>query len=133
MVRFMGRWLACNWVDSSLPDATQRDIVRRYSQLLQWRGTRRGLQELLELISGQPAVVTDSGGVYLEGESEGAAAHVRLEVASVGWANDEDLIDIVKSELPASLTFELVVAGRRVWPPVDDGSGGAPAQLQEVR
>ena len=61
------------------------------------------------------------------------AAHVRLEVASAGWANNEDLVDIVKSELPASLTFELVVAGRTVWPPVDDGSGGAPAQLQEVR
>ncbi len=133
MVRFMGRWLACNWVDSSLPDATQRDIVRRYSQLLQWRGTWRGLQQLLELISGQPAVVTDSGGVYLEGESSGAPPHVRLEVASAGWANDDDILDIVKSELPASLTFELVVAGRTVWPPVDDGSGGAPAQLQEVR
>ena len=59
---------------------------------------------MLELISGQPAVVTDSGGVYLEGESKGAAAHVRLEVASAGWANNEDLVDIVKSELPASLT-----------------------------
>jgi phage tail-like protein len=133
MVRFMGRWLACNWVDSSLPDPTQRDIVRRYSQLLQWRGTRRGLQQLLELISGQPAMVTDSGGVYLEDESPGNAPHVRLEVASEGWASDDDLLDIVRSELPASLTFELIVAGRTIWPPVDDGSGGTPAALQEVR
>jgi phage tail-like protein len=133
MVRFMGRWLACNWVDSSLPDATQRDIVRRYSQLLQWRGTRRGLQQLLELISGEPAVVTDSGGVFLEDESTGAPPHVRLEVASTGWAHEDDLLDIVRAELPASLTFELVVAGRTVWPPVDDGRGGTAAPLQEVR
>lgn len=133
MVRLMGRWLAVNWVDSSLPDATQRDIVRRYSQLLQWRGTRKGMQLLLELISGQPAVVRDSGGVYLEDESPGYAPHVRLEVAATGWASEQDLLDIVRSELPASLTFELVIAGRTVWPPVDDGSGGAPAELQEVR
>ena len=132
MVRLMGRWLAVNWIDSSLPDASQREIVRRYSHLLQWRGTKRGMTELLELISGQPAVVADTGGVYLEDEAPGAAAHVRLEVASTGWANEEDLLSILRSELPASVTFELIVAGRRVWPPADDGSGGAPAELQEV-
>ena len=48
------------------------------------------------------------------------APHVRLEVASVGWAHEDDLLDIVRSELPASLTFELVVAGRTIWPPLPE-------------
>src|SRR5262249_7801556 len=54
MVRLMGHWIGIDWIDPSLPDPLQRRIVREYSALLQWRGTARGVKQLLELISGAP-------------------------------------------------------------------------------
>jgi phage tail-like protein len=119
MVRAMGAWMGLGSVDSSLDDALQRQVVREYANLLAWRGTRRGIQLLLEVVSGAPAVVEDTGGVYPEGESPRLAPHVRLRVESTGWMDEDDLVAIVKSELPASVTFELQVGDRTVWPPPD--------------
>jgi phage tail-like protein len=123
MVRLMGRWIGLDWIDPSLADETQRRTVQEYSQLLKWRGTRRGMEQLLEIITGAPATVRDSGGVFHEGEAPAAEPHVRLEVESTGWAQEADLIRIVKAELPASVTFELLVAGRTIWPPAPSGGG----------
>jgi phage tail-like protein len=131
MVRTMGHWIGIDWVDSSLPDELQRRIVREYGSLIKWRGTKRGLRQLLEVISGERAIVTDSGGVYPEGDAPRDAAHVRLEVRSTGWATESDLLRIVRSELPASVTFELVVAGRTIWP-IQPSDGTATTEMQEV-
>lgn len=114
MVRLMGAWLGVDFIDSFLPDEVQRQIVREYSSLVQWRGTGRGLKQLLELISGQEATVEDSGGVYLEGEAPSAPPHVTLTVTSTGWATEADLVRIVRSELPASVTFELWIGDHLV-------------------
>jgi phage tail-like protein len=116
MVQTMARWLGVEWLDSSLDDRLQREIVLRYAELIQWRGTKRGLRLLLELLSGGTATVRDSGGVFPEGESPAAAPHVRLDVESAGWNSVADLIRIVRDELPATVTFDLWVAGERVWP-----------------
>ncbi len=116
MVRTMGEWLGL-FIDSSLPDALQRRIVNVYSSMVRWRGTAYGVRQLLEMVSGAPATVEDNGGVYLEGESPPGPPHVRLTAQSLGWATEEDLLSFVRYELPASVTFELIVAGRTVWPP----------------
>ncbi|HRE01323.1 MAG TPA: hypothetical protein PLV68_08485, partial [Ilumatobacteraceae bacterium] len=96
-----------------------------YAELVQWRGTARGLQRLLELISMEPAEVRDSGGVFVEGELEPPPAHVKLSVRSSGWATDNDVLRIVRNELPAHVTFELHVGSRRIWPPEPDRGGGS--------
>ncbi len=133
MVRTLGAWIGIDWIDSSLPDELQRRIVQEYSSLVQWRGTARGLRQLLELISLEPAVVQDSGGVYLENDSPPQPPHVKLYVASTGWATEKDLIRIVRNELPASVTFELHAGSRRIWPPEPDSGGGQHLPiLQEV-
>jgi len=119
MVQTMACWLGVEWLDSSLDDRLQREIVLRYAELIQWRGTKRGLRLLLELLSGATARVRDSGGVFPEGESPAAAPHVRLDVESAGWNSVADLIRIVRDELPATVTFDLWVAGERVWPTED--------------
>lgn len=133
MVRLMGAWIGIDWIDSSLPDLLQRRIVTEYADLLRWRGTARGLRLLLELITDGPAVVTDSGGVFEAGAAPRMAPHVRMEVESTGWATDLDLLRIVRAEVPAWITFQLVVGGRTIWPPTpSDPPGEATHELQEV-
>jgi phage tail-like protein len=133
MVRTLGRWIGLDWVDPSLPDPLQRRIVREYFSLLRWRGTKRGMRQLLELISEQPARVEETGGIFHEGESPADIGHVVLRVRSTGWATEADLLRIVRSELPASVTFELYVSDRRIWPPEPSDEGPPQtAVVQEV-
>jgi phage tail-like protein len=115
MVRLMGAWMGVDWIDSSLDVRLQRAIVTEYSQIIRWRGTKLGVRRLLELLSGGGAVtVTDSGGVWPEGESPHSAPHVRIDLESRGWLSDGDLVRIVRAELPATASFDLWVAGVRV-------------------
>ena len=124
MVRAMAEWIGVDWVDSSLDDRLQRSLVLEYAQQMQWRGTKRGLRRLLRSLSGGADVsVTDSGGVFAEGEAPNAPPHVRLDMSSAGWCPIGDLVRIVRDELPAAVTFDLWVAGDKVWP------AAAPAQL----
>lgn len=132
MVRALGAWIGIDWIDSSLPDELQRRIVLEYSDLVQWRGTARGLRQLLELISLEPAVVIDSGGVHIEDDVEPNPPHVKLYVASPGWATAADLLRIVRNELPASVTFELHVGSRRLWPPEPESGGESGIPIMEV-
>lgn len=116
MVRFMGSWLGARSIDPSLDDATQRRIVTEHGRMLPWRGTVRGLRQLLEMVTGGPVVVVDSGGVYQEGEAPANPGHVHIEVLSLGWATEDDLIALVQADLPAAVSFELLVGDRRLWP-----------------
>lgn len=120
LVRAIGSWVGLEWVDPTLPDLAQRRLVRGYSALLPWRGTRKGLSELLLLITGVEPDIVDSGGVYLENEAPLSAPHVRISLSSSGPATDVDLLRIVREELPATVTFELEIAGRRIHPPLQE-------------
>jgi len=135
MVRALGGWVGLDWIDPSLPDALQRRIVRQYFGLLRWRGTKRGMRQLLELISEAPAIVEETGGIYAEGDTPPDIGHVVLRVASSGWATETDLLRIVRAELPASVTFELFVGDRRLWPPLrpTDPPAAAVTEMEEVR
>lgn len=117
MVRTMASWIGLDWVDSSLDERVQRDIVLNYSKILSWRGTRPGLVLLLEVLSGGAAVsVSDSGGVFEEGTAPTDQPHVSIRLGSGGWNSTGDLLRIIRGELPAGVTFDLTVAGEPVWP-----------------
>jgi phage tail-like protein len=118
IVRWLGTWLGIADIDSSLPDELQRKIVREWGQILAWRGTRRGLVAYLELLSGGPAVVSDTGGIFVEGGAPRGAPTVHIEVDSTGWVADpDDFVTMVLRELPAQVLLELTVGGQRLWPP----------------
>jgi phage tail-like protein len=80
LVRWMGTWLAIGSIDSSLTHQLQRRIVRECAKILAWRGTKRGMVALLELMSLGPVTVEDSGGVFGEGGAPHAAPFVRMRV-----------------------------------------------------
>lgn len=133
MVRQMARWIGVEWIDSSIDDETQRRIVLGYAQLLCWRGTARGLEGLLRLVSASDdVVVQDSGGVFAEGEAPRRPPHVSLAMPASSWANPDDVVTIVRSELPAGVTFDLRVGDRLVWPPEPPGGGEDRRVIQEV-
>jgi phage tail-like protein len=125
MVRLMAEWFGVDWVDSSLDVRLQREIVMRYAELIPWRGTRRGMVELLELLTGADVEVRDTGGVFAEGEAPQDPPHVRIDVQSLGWNNRKDFAQIVRDELPATVTFTVWMAGVRIWPAEDNGAAAA--------
>lgn len=139
MVREMGRWIGLDWLDETHDDAFQRDLVLSYARLLRARGTRDGLLRLLALISGRPpeggpprVTVSDSGGVFRLHDAPRSAPHVDVTMVPSEWASDQDVIRILRDELPAFVTFTLTVGDRRVWPPAQRTATGL-GQLEEVR
>lgn len=120
MLRFLGGWLGEATLDDTLDDLVARRWVSASAELLRWRGTARGLRLLLELISGRPVELSDDGGVYAEGEDDRPACdgHVVIGLQQLGALSEEDLLQLIRRELPAAVTFELYVAGVALWPPV---------------
>ena len=116
MVRYLGSWLGIESIDASLPPELQRRIVRETGQILAWRGTKRGLQQFLELVSGGAAEIEESGGIFAEGDAGLRPPMVKMKVESTGWATESDFVELVRDEIPANVMFELYVNNRRVWP-----------------
>ena len=52
--------------------------------------------------------------------------------ATSGWATEPDMLRIVRAELPASVTFELHVGSRQIWPPQPDSGGEAEIPVLQV-
>ena len=129
MVRLMAEWFGVDWVDSSLDIRLQREIVMRYAELIPWRGTRRGMVDLLELLTGADVEVRDTGGVFAEGEAPDDPPHVRIDVQSLGWNVLKDFARIVRDEVPATVTFTMWMAGSQIWPEAA-GVGAAAATGQ---
>jgi phage tail-like protein len=117
MVRFLGQWLGEEALQGELDDLVARRWVAAGPELARWRGTARGLSMLLELVTGAPVVVTDSGRVSVEGRAAEPtdAAEVRqpapvvIRVSRMGALGPADLEALVRRELPAHVAFSLYV------------------------
>ena len=120
LVRWLASWIGTAQIDSSLDEGLQRALVRRSSEILAWRGTRFGLERFLEVVTGAPPEIGDSGGVVREdpdNETARPVPFVHIRVASIGWLPDKDFIALVEDEIPASTAYELFVGDRQLWPP----------------
>ena len=116
MVRWLGSWIGVEGIDASLPGELQRRIVESGADTLVWRGTARGLQRFLELLSGGPAVIEDGGGVWRDGEAPtSGTAWVRMRVESTGWLPEQAFALLVSDEVPAHVHAELWVGERLAW------------------
>ena len=119
MVRWLASWIGVESVDASLPHTLQRRIVRASARMLAWRGTRHGLRQFLELMSGGPVEIEDSGGVFREGQAPDGPPWVRMRVGSTGWLSEADFVALGRDEIPAHVDIELWVGGRSVLPAAD--------------
>jgi phage tail-like protein len=126
MLPWLASWLGISWVDSSLPAETQRRVVRQAGQALAWRGTKRGLETVLQAITDDEVLVEDSGAVQRAGQGSAAEPFVRVTVSSTGWLSDEDFVELVADELPAPVRFAIVAGGRQIWP---QPAGGDQAEI----
>lgn len=123
MVRYLATWLGMPTIDPDLPEELQRRLLQGAGAALQYRGTATGLAAYLHLLTGEAPAIEDSGAVYRAGDAPLDPGHVRIELATTGgWLRDEHLLELVRDELPAHVTFELRVAGRQLWPVEPDGA-----------
>ena len=116
MVRYLARWIGLPGLDADLPEDLQRDLLVAGASALPWRGTAHGLRVLLEGCTGAPARVVDGGGVHPLGEEPTDTAWVRLETESTGRLTQDELVELLRAEVPAHVHLEVVVGGRTVWP-----------------
>lgn len=142
LVRWLGSWLGVSSIDDSLPEDLQRRLVRQAGQTLAWRGTRRGLAGFLEVVTGAPAEIDETGGVLREPLPDddppgttppGRPRHVAIRVASIGWLSEADFVELVADELPANVTWELRLGDRQLWPPQPAVPAGVLTSAEEQR
>jgi len=114
MLGHLASWIGAQTVDASLPENLQRLILRSSAKALAFRGTRRGLEGYLEMLSGGPVEVVDGGGVWVEGEAPDDVAWVRMSVPGTGHLSEDEFVALIRDEIPAHVRAELVVGGRKV-------------------
>lgn len=115
LLSYLASWIDVHTVDPSLPDEVQRVILRSSAKALALRGTRRGLTQYLQMLSGDEAEVTDGGGVWGEGGAPADTAWVRMAVTGTGHLSESEFVALIRDEVPAHVRAELYVGDRRVF------------------
>lgn len=114
MLSALAGWIGVDAVDRSLPDHLQRLILASSAKALAHRGTTRGLREYLAMLSDGPAEVTDGGGVWAEGDAPADVAWVRMRIQGTGHLSEDELVAMIRDEIPAHVRAELWIDDRRV-------------------
>jgi phage tail-like protein len=126
MLSFVAAWLGVplDTIGAGGPAAreAQRKLIRAVGQVLGWRGTRRAVETLLEALTGGRAEVSDSGGVFGQGDPlppEDDVVRVVLDTA--GGLSERQILAFLAEELPVTARVEVQV--RSGW----GGGGGRDA------
>ncbi|MBI2766804.1 MAG: hypothetical protein HYX53_12965 [Chloroflexi bacterium] len=110
---WLGGWLGLV-VDPRWPESRRRDLVHSAMRLYRWRGTRRGLSELLRLYTGAAAEITEPTLSQISVDKERAYRfHVKVTELP-GERLDEAMVrGIIDTEKPAftAYTLEIIRAG----------------------
>jgi phage tail-like protein len=116
MLTFVASWVGVPV--EALPDEPARDsqrrLIRAVGQVLGWRGTRRGVEILLEALTGARADVTDSGGVFGRDDPLPPADDVvRVSLTHTGGLTEQQILAFLAEELPVGARVELNVRAAR--------------------
>lgn len=151
MVAAMAEWIGVDWIDPELDDRLQRDTVLTYSQGLPRRGTRSALVKLLQVLccssDQRPSDVvvkvtevcppdTPAPGVFYVPPMTAAddpmhvCPMVEVRVPTSGSYHVDDLVRIVRSEIPLGVLLTMFVDDREVWPRAEHASQGADGMIE---
>jgi phage tail-like protein len=114
MLTFVASWLGVQAetlgsADEPVREA-QRRLIRAVGQVLGWRGTRRGVETLLEALTGGRVDVSDSGGVFGRDDPLSPADDVvRIAMAHTGGLSEQQILAFLADELPVGARVELTV------------------------
>jgi phage tail-like protein len=111
MLTFVASWLGvpAETIEGPGRDA-QRRLIRAVGQVLGWRGTRRGVETLLEALTGGRVDVSDSGGIFGRDDPLPAADDVvRVSLAHTGGLSEHQILAFLADELPVGTRVELQV------------------------
>jgi len=130
MLQYLSTWTGLEVLDPELPVLRQRAVVGAISRSVPRRGTVAALRTLLEAMTEAPVEIIEPGGVFREGEAPQHDGRIEVRVRGTGHLSNEELVTLVRDEVPAHLALRLVVLGegsdRAVAGPGDgaDGAGG---------
>jgi phage tail-like protein len=130
MLHFLASWLGLQ-LEPTDPSGYQRALVREVGRLLGWRGTRYGIEGILESATGSRVTVSDGGGVYGQHDQvppPDPVVTVRLD--HTGHLSERQVIRFLETELPLGARVKLEVRfpsprdGRAVGRATSGGEGG---------
>jgi phage tail-like protein len=107
MLQFVAGWLGVE-LEPTDPPEYQRALVREVGRLLGWRGTRHGIESLLEAATGARVTVLDSGGVF--GADEPVPPpdpSVVVQLDHTGHLSERQVRRFLEAELPLGARVEL--------------------------
>jgi phage tail-like protein len=116
MLSYLASWLGVA-IDAAMaasddPEVrdVQRRLIRAVGQALVWRGTRRGLETLLEALTDSRVDVLDSGGVFGPGEATPPGGDlVTIELDHTGLLTRQQILAFLAEELPIGVRVDLRV------------------------
>lgn len=116
MLSYLASWLGVA-VDAAMAASddpvvrdVQRRLIRAVGQALVWRGTRRGLETLLEALTDGRVDVLDAGGVFGPGEPlPPAEDRITIELDQTGLLTRQQITAFLAEELPVGVQVDLRV------------------------
>ena len=115
MLSYLASWLGVELETIASPDEpgardAQRRLIRAVGQVIGWRGTRRGVETLLEALTGARADVSDSGGIFGRDDPVPPADNlVRVSLTHTGGLSEHQILAFLADELPVGTRVELQV------------------------
>ncbi len=109
MLQYLASWLGLE-LEPTDPPEYQRSLVREVGRLLGWRGTRHGVEGLLEAATGSRVTVTDGGGIFGRDDPvppPDPVVVVRLD--HTGHLSERQVRGFLEAELPLGARVELDV------------------------
>jgi phage tail-like protein len=109
MLQYLGSWLGLE-LEPTDPAEYRRSMVREVGKLLGWRGTKFGMEALLEAATGARVIVTDSGGVYGSNDKVPPPDPVvQVQMDHTGHLTERQVLGFLQSELPLGAQVRLDV------------------------
>lgn len=109
MLQFLGSWLGI-MLEPTDPAEYRRSLVRQVGKLLGWRGTRYGVEAMLEAATGARVTVIDAGGVYgSKDQVPPPNPEVVVQMDHTGHLTERQVLGFLQSELPLGARVRLDV------------------------